>query len=147
MPFWYVCLVEALTKVERRTFLNLFTKAAKSDDFHNRWDVKRKMINKPLTDTTRKLGLLNVVNGSEVREVGACSILKSPAVAIAVQNLQEMNADMTPYFDWGSDFGLSSMTASSGARELHIYPYSFDGGLGSGQPVAVKLAAGKTTFF
>ena len=155
MPFWYVCVVEALAKMKARKFRKLFLKAARNGD-PKRWDGKRKindvhpddvlydMITKPVRDMTKKLGLLDVVGGSGSREVGACSLLKSLPVPIDKPIFQGMHADMSPYFDWGDEFGLSTITAGSTGAEIHIYPGSFDGGVGSGQAVSVTLEAGET---
>lgn len=93
----------------------------------------RRVIIKPVIDMMKKLGFLDVVDGSAFREIGVCSPLKSLAVVIAKPFVQGMHADMSPYFDWGNDFGIFSITAGSARDELPVYPASFDGGMGSGR--------------
>lgn len=151
-PFWYVCVLEELALMSERDFHFLFLKAVDGVEDPT-WDAKRMLnvVNKddflwnlicgPIEKMLEDLGLA----GS--REVGVCALLKSlERVLEAV--LQGYHADMDPSFDWGSDFGLSIITAGSKPAEIDIYPGSFDGGMGSkGIPVRVTLLPGESIVF
>ena len=94
-----------------------------------------------------QLGLLRVVGQDEVREVGACAALKSTTRPENKPVNQGMHSDMTPSWEWGHRFGLSSITAGSKPAAVDIYPASFSGERAGGQPVRVWLEPGETLVF
>lgn len=153
MSFWYVCILEKLALMPERDFHMLFLKAVDGSE-DPAWDDKRKMsvVNKddflfelicgPIKKVLEDLGVAGR------REVGVCALLKSLQRSLLKAVLQGYHADMSPRFDWGSDFGLSCITAGSQPAQLDIYVGYFDGGMGSKKtPVRVDLLPGETIIF
>ncbi|CAM9232684.1 unnamed protein product, partial [Ectocarpus sp. 8 AP-2014] len=156
MSLWYICLAEALARVDGRTYRDLFkTKSAKRRE---RWDSKRKisyvfegdvlckLISVPVLAKMKKLEMLRVVRvvdsvdcqkelsyelGPE-RTVGACAVLQSLAQpdAVGLEGLQGMHSEMSAGHEWKENFGFSTITAATEPIYIDINPGYFDGKMG-----------------
>ena len=153
--FWYICMVEMLVALHRAFFPIFLTAKATKEEPHfdqkrqmcdvNRKDFLWNLICGPIESMLKSLGLIDVSPGCK-REAGACSLLKSLARTKAV--FQGFHADSSPFFKWGSMFGLSIITAGSKGGYLDLYPGSFDGGSGmKGIPARVQLQPGESIVF
>lgn len=158
VPFWYVCVAEALAKMDGRKYEKIFLKLGKRD-FSKRWDEKRKisyvvredelykLITEPVERMMRQLGLLDVVGKEGVKRViGDCAALLS--LERTVEVLQGMHADTCPHTSWGNNVSFSTITAGSRPCCLEIYPMSWDGGRGPSKvPARVTIPPGHTIVF
>ena len=165
-PFWYICLIEHLALMTGRSFRTLFKRATKKkrQNYHDRWDVNRKMntivegdflydmFTGPLVAMMERFGLLD--GGVEKRAVGVCGSLRSfPQKSkswevLARLGLQGMHTDMNVFFEWAKNYGFSYITAGSKTAYLDIYPMSWDGTRGPAhEPARVEIPPGHSIVF
>lgn len=148
-----------------RIFRTLFKRATKKkQNYHDRWDVNRKMntivegdllydmITGPLLAMMERFGLLD--GGIEKRVVGVCGSLRSlPQKTkswekLARLGLQGMHTDMDVFYEWAKNYGFSCITAGSKTAYLDIYPMSWDGTRGPApEPARVTPPAGHSIVF
>lgn len=162
----YICLIEHLALMTGRSFRTLFKRATKKkrQNYHDRWDVNRKMkvivegdflydmITGPLVAMMERFGLLD--GGIEKRTVGVCGSLRSSPQksksweVLARLGLQGVHTDMNVFFEWAKNYGFSCITAGSKTAYLDIYPMSWDGTRGpSDIPARVEIPPGHSIVF
>lgn len=160
VPVWLISIAEALATLQEREYVSMLKKAG-SNQYHKRWDVKRrisylvpddplyKLITECVTRMMEGLGLLDVWGNDRVkRVVGDCAVIKSFPVPASKPIFQGMHADTQPEVNWGDDVSFSTITAGMQPCALEIYRGSWDGGTGvSDVPVRVEVPPGHSIVF
>lgn len=153
MPFWYVCILEFLARIDERHYSSLFKKGVQGQKLPS-YDEKRRIsaVAKrdclwglacgPVTTLMRDLGL------GEGREADVLAVLKSleRLSAALTLGLQGYHCDQDATFDWGEGYGFSCITAGSRVVKLDVYAGSFDG-QPRGRPARVTIQPGETIVF